>query len=333
VDKLWIVLPFGRKRQKTPCALLRDKVLDLQVKIAISIFLEGSKGMKNPYKVFHSTQDLWREKVHVVLVRPEIGGNVGSAARALANMGIWGSFDIVGDRTILDGSAFQMAKHAKERLDQIRFFPSLEEALKAPLPSQVEPRTQAPTTSARQLILAATARVGSAHRPHPLWVRTAMQRAVGKLAASEITDIKIVFGPESDGLSNEEVELCDWVVTIPSSSEYRSLNLAQAILIFSYEVNMNLVQEWQPQRGPRLSQRNRLIAHILQLAEEVGFILPSDPYKMRPRLEEILSRLPNHIPEIRTLHGLLDQAIRTVKRGRVDLKGRFKKHATVERGV
>lgn len=270
---------------------------------------------QNPYKVFHSTCEYLRKKLHIVLVRPEQGGNVGSTARARANMGIHGSFRIVGQPGILNDECRKMAVHAAEALGAIKFFPTLEAALAF----ERQPAT---------LVLAATARIGSAHRPHPLWVRPAMERAIGKLKQGEIDEIVLVFGPESDGLSNPEVELCDWVVTIPSTEGYRSLNLAQAVLVFSYEANLNLMDspaDFESRHKP--SQKERLVRHVLQLAEDVGFILPNDPFKMKPRLEELLSALPAHVKDAKTWHGLLDQVSRTVKKGKVDYKGRFRQFA------
>lgn len=263
----------------------------------------------NPYQVFHSFKPELRKKLHVVLVRPEQGGNVGAAVRALANMGVEGNFHVVGTPEIINPECQKFAVNAKERLSTIQFFPSLEAAL-----------PQDP----RALKIAATARIGSAGRPHPLWVRPAMERAAAKLTENEIEGIWIVFGPESDGLMNHEVDLCDWVVTIPSSETYRSLNLSQAILIFSYELHLCLLQPREAFESAKPSQRERLITHALKVAETVGFILPDDPFKMRAKLEDIFSRLPAHIPEARTLHGLLDQIARSVAAGKPELKGRYK---------
>jgi tRNA/rRNA methyltransferase len=246
----------------------------------------------------------------LVLVRPEQGRNVGAAARAAANMGIQGSFRIVGTPEILDEESHRVAKHARGRFEEIQYFPTLEAALS--------------DFDESALKLAATARIGSSSRPHPLRVRSGVERAVQKLRSDEIRDLVFVFGPESDGLANEDVDQCDWVVTSPSCPEYRSLNLAQAILVFCYEANLNLMAEWEPLQKPRPSQKQKLVTHILRCAEAVGFVLPGDPFKMRPRLEEILSPLPNHIEGIKTLHGLLDQIIRSVEKGRPDIKGRFK---------
>ncbi|MBY0370567.1 hypothetical protein K2X33_07775 [bacterium] len=260
-------------------------------------------------EVVHSSCGQIRERLHTVLVRPEYGGNVGSTARAIANMGLKGSLRIVGKPTVLDASAWRMAKHAKGRLESALWFDSLKDALRC---------------DGKPLILASTARIGSANRPHPVAVQEAVPRALGKLLASEVTDIFLVFGPEADGLDNDDIALCDWVVSIPSSEEYRSLNLAQAVLVFSYEVNRFFATSLPSFQTAGRSQRERLVAHFLGLAEAVGFVLPGDPYKMRPRLEEILSQLPPYIDEVNTLHGLLDQAIRSVKAGAPDFKGRYR---------
>src|SRR5437762_49379 len=102
--------------------------------------------MGGPYKVFHSACEPLRKRIHLVLIRPEQSGNVGATARALANMGIWGSLSIVGSPAILTEEAERFSKHAKERLQQIQFCSDLRNALsKIPSPS---------------LSLAATARIG-----------------------------------------------------------------------------------------------------------------------------------------------------------------------------
>ena len=262
---------------------------------------------------FHSSCEELRKKLHLVLVRPQYGGNIGAAARAAENMGILGSFRIVGSKEKVEWSEVRkMAKHAFERVSSALFFPDLPSALQLP-----EGRVS--------LTLASSARVGSPSRPHPLLVRPGLKKALHKLKTGEISDLFLVFGPEADGLSNEEIALCDWLVTIPSHETYRSLNLAQAVLVFAHEVNENL-QEAQVTdiETHRLSQKEKIVHHLLVLAEESGFVLPSDPFKMRPRLEEIFDKLPPHIPEAKTLHGFIDQVRRSVKKGSPDIKGRYK---------
>lgn len=272
--------------------------------------------MAASHEVFHRNVKNLRKKIHLVLVRPELSRNVGASSRACANMGINGNFCIVGTPNIVDQDCRNVAKHSAERLNQICFFDSLEQAL-----------IHCRAGSSSPLSLAATARSGSPHRPHPFSAREGVERATAKLFNGEVDSLTLVFGPEGDGLSNHEVDLCDWVVTIASEPEYRSLNLAQAVMVFAYEVNVAFTAAPVGESSGRPNQKIRLIQHLMQIAEEVGFLLPNDPFKMRPRLEEIFSQLPNHIQGIRTLHGLLDQVRRSVQRGSPDYKGRYKAHA------
>lgn len=274
----------------------------------------GYSADENPYRVFHSSCGERRKNVHIVLSRPEQGGNVGSTCRAIANMGIESPLRIVGDRSILNAEAEKMAKHATDKLESIRFFPTLQAALETP-------------GNKPKLSLAATARIGSPHRPHPLWVREAVEKATERLVSGAVSDIFFVFGPESSGLTNEEVALCDWVVTIPSLAKYRSLNLSQAVLVFAYEANANLIEKMRRFESEKPGQKAKIIDHLMVMAKEVGFLHENDPYKMRPRLEEILSHLPNNLEDAKTIHGLIDQIVRSVKKGEVDLKGRFRAHA------
>ncbi len=264
----------------------------------------------NPEQVFHST-NLLRQRIDVILVHPEEPGNVGSVARAIENMGLKGDLHIVGPQGSINSQSYRLAKHAGERLNKAVFSATLGEALDKLPPGS--------------LSLASTARVGSPQRPHPLWVNDAIPRAIEELRSDDVKHLVLVFGPEGSGLQNEDVALCNWVVTIPSDAGYRSLNLAQAVLVFAYEIHRALLEKPVPVVDSTLpSQRGRLIAHFLELAEAVGFILPGDPMKMGPRLHEILSQLPPHIEGVQTLHGFLSQAVRSVEHGERVFTGRYR---------
>lgn len=269
-----------------------------------------SKNIHNPYKVFHSPFEALRSKIHVVLVRPENSFNVGSVARSVANMGILGGLHIVGNTEIIQDSSYRLAKHAGDLLKEAKHWDTLESLF-----------DQATKPILR---MALSARVGSSSRAHPMRAREAMEKATRKLIDQDINDLYLVFGSESDGLGNQEVSLCDWLVTIASHSGYRSLNLAQAVLILCYEANLCLIEEWGELRSARQTQKERLIQHMLQLAEHVGFILPGDPFKMRPRLESLFAKLPRHIEDASTLHGLIGQIMRSVDKDSVEYTGRYR---------
>lgn len=265
---------------------------------------------ENPYKVFHSPHVDNKKKIHLVLVRPEEPGNVGSVARVMANMGINSSLRIVGTPEIMTDQAFRLAKHAGNILKGAQYFADLRSAMTDGLGD-------------KPLRIATTAEVGSPDRPHPLWAREAVSRSLDRLQNHTHTNVVWVFGPEGDGLTNEEVAMCDWIATIPSTSEYRSLNLAQATLVFCYEINMAMIEPWREREEAKPGQKQRLVTHMLQVAEDVGFVLPGDPYKMIPKLENLFAGIPNYVKEAQTLHGLLNQISRSVKKGMPDIKGRY----------
>ncbi len=270
--------------------------------------------LKNSYEVFHSPCAQKTVSVSVVLVRPEYGGNIGSIARAMENFGIATRLRIIGRTAdVLDAECRKMAVHASEVLHNATFHPTL-------------PDLFAPMTEKKILRIAATARIASANRPHPQRVDELMPQLWDKVQSDELDEIYFVFGCEADGLSNEEVAECDQIVTIPSVPQYRSLNLSQAVMVFLYEWNRTrLVESEKPVPSSR-SQKQKLISHFLALAEQVGFVLPGDPFKMKPRLETILSALPPYLPEVKTLHGLLDQIARSVKKGEPDVRGRYRRY-------
>jgi|GEM_PF-1140883 len=284
----------------------------------IAAIFNDSHGCKNILmntipdpKVIHSPHP-FSKLIHLILVRPQEGRNLGAIARASANMGVDGKICVVGNEFILNKESWRVAKHAQDRLHQILHFPTLEAAL--------DLFRKEPTLS-----LAATARVGSAGRPHPMPISEAVPKAMEKLSQGQTASIVWVFGPEADGLNNAEVAQCDWIVHIPSSQNYRSLNLSHAVMLFCYEASRIILKETsEPTIACSPNQKERLIMHLVELAQTVGFILPDDPHKMKPRLEQLLSHLPNHIHDIKTIHGWIDQTIRSVKKGSQDFKGRYR---------
>ncbi len=153
-----------------------------------------------------------RERPAVVLVRPQEEGNVGAAARAMANMGL-DRLVLVAPRARLGRVARAMAVGAGAVLEGAAIVGSLEEAL-APFERIVG------TTSAR-------GRREQTTTPRELAARCAAEPAAATA---------LVFGPEASGLEVAELARCGWIVRIPCAAEQPTLNLAQAVLIVAYEL-------------------------------------------------------------------------------------------------
>lgn len=148
-------------------------------------------------------------------MRPQMGENIGAAARAMANFGLR-KLRLVAPR---DGwpnpKASDTAGKALDILDEAQLF------------------TEAAAAVADcQFVLATTARERAVNMP-VLPVREAMVEMRRRMALGE--RCAVLFGAERTGLENEEVALANAVVTIPVSAEYPSLNLAQAVVVVAYE--------------------------------------------------------------------------------------------------
>jgi tRNA/rRNA methyltransferase len=153
--------------------------------------------------------------IAVVLVRPREEGNVGAAARAMANMGL-GRLILVEPAPPLGPTARAFAVGARQVLDGCSRVASLREAL-APFPRVIG------TTSTRDRRQAVPL-IGPRELPE-------------RLAADPPgTPVALVFGPEVGGLTNEELACANLVVSIPCAPAQPTLNLAQAVLILAYEL-------------------------------------------------------------------------------------------------
>ncbi len=162
----------------------------------------------------------------VVLVEPETPGNVGFAARAMANFGVT-RMRIVGEDVRENQYANVYAVHAASILENAEIYDTLEAAL-----YDVE------------AAWGATARKGSNHSVTRVTVPLDQMPDPTSLPAT----VALVFGRESNGLSNEELALCDIVFTIPTSKRYESMNLSHAIAVTLYEFYKKYATK--PERWP-----------------------------------------------------------------------------------
>lgn len=175
--------------------------------------------------------------LYVVLVWPENTGNVGFVARAMKNFGVQ-NLRIVGDDVREDQYAQMFSVHAKDVLNDADVFDDLEDAL-----ADID------------LVWASSARAGG---------RLSVSRALvplPELPNPSLLNAKIalVFGRESAGLTNDELALCDLVFTIPTSREYRSMNLSHAIAVTLYDIYRRAMEgvEFEQVRHAVATKRQR----------------------------------------------------------------------------
>ncbi len=229
-----------------------------------------------------------------ILVRPQMGENIGAAARAMLNFGLE-RMRIVAPRDGWPNSAaVAMASGAGRVLDYAGLFPDLKAAIQD-----------------CDFVFATTAR--GRELTKPIYTpEAAMEHARALVAAGK--KVGVLFGPERAGLENDDVVLANAIVTVPVNPEFASLNLAQCVLLMGYEWRRQtepaeaVVMEMARTEFASGLEVEKLGDHFEERLDAAGFFFP--PAKvagMKASLRNMWSRLGLTRAEVQTFHGMLRQ--------------------------
>jgi len=225
--------------------------------------------------------------IRIVLSHTSHPGNIGATARAMKTMGI-SSLYLVNPKIFPDAEADARASGASDVLRKARVCASLNEALQGTV--------HALAVSARRREL------GYASAD----ARSAAQQLV---AAAQEGEVAIVFGTEMSGLTNEEILQCRAVAHIPADPACSSLNLAAAVQVLAYEARVAAMGE-QPPLGESEPARHEdvenLYVHLEQSLLASGFLDPSNPKRLLPRLRRMFGRIRLEQEEVNILRGMLN---------------------------
>jgi tRNA/rRNA methyltransferase len=228
----------------------------------------------------------------IVLVEPQLGENIGAAARAMANFGL-SRLRLVRPRPAWPNDRARiMAAGADRVLNSAALFDTLEAAI-----------------ADCSLVFATTARAHDQAKP-VVGAAAAAAEMAPCIAAGEA--VAVVFGRERNGLQNDEVALADRIITLPVNPAFASLNLAQAVVIVAYEWFKHASGESLPFAMPRKSapaRKQQLLAFFASLErelEKVEFFRPPDKRQtMQINLRNIFARMQPTQQDIQTLHGVI----------------------------
>jgi tRNA/rRNA methyltransferase len=228
-----------------------------------------------------------KDRIAIVLVEPQNPGNVGMVCRAMKNMGL-AELRLVNPCRIDHPEALKFAVSAKDLLERARLFGSLQEAL-----------------ADSPLSVATTRRHGKYRQEiySPGEIAGNIRSELGKNRAA------LVFGREDSGLTTDELSLCRWHATIPTADEYGSLNLAQAVLIFCYELfrgeGDKLPGEVRELAGT--AETEDLFVHMERTLLRIGFLNPQNPAHMMRTFRRIFARAALDPREVGVLRGMMAQ--------------------------
>jgi len=240
-----------------------------------------------------------------VLFKPKSPGNIGAAARALKNMGChdlrivqpgapysaaYAERTQLGRRFGFDDAA-TMAVHGRDILDDAPIHADLSSAL-----------------ADRTIVVGTTARAGF-YRNEAKSIR---EVAVELGSLSDVNRIAVVFGPEDCGLTNQELKLCQRLITIPTAPEYPSLNLAQAVMITAYELmlaagaprQLPSAQQWAP-----IPEMEAMLARMTKALVAIGFLPEDNPDHIMFALRAVLGRAGLKPRELHIINGIASQIL------------------------
>jgi tRNA/rRNA methyltransferase len=242
-------------------------------------------------KVMHNKSNILKQ-FDVILCRPSHGGNIGSTARAMKTMGLTQLY-LVQPKKFPTDESYALAAGADDILD------SIEEAI---LKSHIAVGF---TTRKREL-----------SQPHQNVRRTAKDL----IGVAKKNKIALVFGNETNGLSNNEIKHCQLLSFIDADKNYSSLNLAQSVQICCHEIRMaldyentNIIHEKQTPEFVTQSQLNGFFLHFEEVLDNIGYLKKIQGERLMQRIRLLFNRTQLDKDEINIMRGIFTEIQKKIK--------------------
>ena len=230
-----------------------------------------------------------KNKFEFILVEPSHPGNIGASARAIKNMG-FRNLSLINPKDFPNDDAFYRAKGAKDILENIKIYKDLSAALNE--------ATLIFGTSARNRTI-----------PWPTKTSSELNSILNKAFESSNAKICFLFGREISGLSNEELQMCDYHIKIPTDEDFSSINLSHAVQIISYVLKMELDtldhHTNTNEDVPTFQDNEYLIEHFDKVMKLIDFYDQENPKQVKTRIRRLVKRLQPDKLETGILRGFL----------------------------
>ncbi len=230
-----------------------------------------------------------KNKFEFILVEPSHPGNIGASARAIKNMG-FKNLSLVKPKGFPDDEAFYRAKGAKDILENVKIFDDLASALKD-----------------STLIFGTSARTRTI--PWPTKTSSELKDTLDNELKNMNSKICFVFGREISGLSNEELQMCDYHIKIPTEEDFSSINLSHSVQIISYVLKMEIDNQDQysneEQSSLTFQDNEYLIEHFDEVMKKIDFYDQENPKQVKTRIRRLVKRLKPDKLEMGILRGFL----------------------------
>lgn len=238
--------------------------------------------------------------IKIVLVEPSHPGNIGSVARAMKTMGL-SSLVLVNPKKFPHAEATKLAAGADSVLEAALVLDSVADAVKE-----------------STLVLGTSVRDREVSWPTMNPKKTA-HTVIEHLGSTTNGEVAVLFGRESSGLTNEELDLCQTQIRIDANADYSSLNLASAVQIIAYEMRMHALSalgeankseldlspgQLRQQRATK-EQKEGHLQHLQSTIESLDFVKVKPPTVLMRKLTRLYNKADLSVEEIQILRGIL----------------------------
>ena len=232
------------------------------------------------------------ENCRVVLVRPEVAGNLGASARVMRNLGLT---DLVLVAPVADPAAREarrLSTHGEAILDRAKIVPDFDNAV-----------------ADCSLVVATSADVGGpVRRQSVVSARHLMPQLV---EAAALAPVALVFGPEPRGLTSAEISRCHYLIHVPTDPAYTALNLAQAVAICLYELRLAWLDRNQcldrPAAPAAFADQERMFRQLREALEAIHFLYGPKADALMHALRHLIGRAQPTPMEVKLCLGLARQ--------------------------
>lgn len=227
------------------------------------------------------------ENVIIILARTKYAGNVGSAARAMYNMGL-SRLILAAPQCTINEESYRMAKAGRGILDSAKICRSAKSAFRG------------------IRLLVGTSGKSGGYRAHSHTPRELVPKILSHAAQQKVG---ILFGPEDTGLIDEDLRFCQQLIRIPTQFKASSINLAQAVMLVSYELFLGNLER-EPTRVPRLASLEQIESMYVQFEKsllDIGFLHPQNAKHMMFALRRLLGRAGLQPSDVGMLRGMARQ--------------------------
>mgnify|MGYP001231240817 FL=1 len=230
-----------------------------------------------------------KNKFGFILIKPQLGENIGSCARSMKNFGFTKLHIVSPKINFPNNKAKATSVGAIDIINKAKVFNETNEAI-----------------NDFNIVISLSARRRDINKKH-----ISLNDFVKLVKKKKNSNFGLMFGPEASGLSNEDLSFSNYVLQIPTSPKFKSLNLSHSLTIICYEIfkifNEKLFEKNRTniKISPK-SKINSLIKHLLKLLEEKEFFLPKEKkHSMLLNINNLIYRLEPNDKELRILASII----------------------------